>query len=103
MLGSEAFAALLRLHEAMGVTSWLAFIRESVEKASAAAQKGRAKVKLIIDKAGTPTSMCTRCLVLNVIDAISATALINISVDRGHTHSNGTTELWASGYLFHQA
>ena len=53
----------------------------------------KAKVKFSLNGRGPPTSMITRQVLLGVVDSVSSTALLHVSVDRGHRFSSGDSEV----------
>lgn len=58
-----------------------------------AAHQGRAKAKIRIYQSRGITSMVTRSLLLVALDGIAQNSQIAITVDRGHLHSDGCSEI----------
>ena len=89
----------------MVVGQRLAFLKQCIAdgiavhfSCSSRASQGRAKMKFLIDRSKAPTSAVTRSLLLSLVDAASADVLQKVSVDRGHKHSTGISEvaIWVS-------
>ena len=58
-----------------------------------AACRDRGKVKLVIDHDGAVTSPMTRTLLVDALDSIARRATHTTTVDRGHRHTSGTSEI----------
>ena len=58
-----------------------------------AAALDRGKAKLVIEHAGAPTSPMARALLIDTLDSLAWRASIVRTVDRGHKHSTGSSEI----------
>ena len=89
----------------MVVADRLAWVRKCIAEgmfvritASAGARHGRGKLKIHILQSTEPTSVMTRTLLWGILDAAAVVTMQNVSVDRGHMHSSGLSEvaIWVS-------
>ena len=89
----------------MVVLERIAYIHKKVHEGyvvhvavSSAAQHGRAKIKIIISGQDGCTSAITRATIGAVLGSIAELVKRNVAVDRGHKHSDGSTEvsIWVS-------
>ena len=58
-----------------------------------AATGGRGKAKIVIEHAGAPTSTMARVMLIEALDTIARRAALAVTVDRGHKHSMGSSEI----------
>ena len=84
----------------MVVAARLHWIRQQVAHGSpayisfgAAAESSRGKCKVIVDTVGAPTSAIARCLILDALSALERRAALASTMDRGHRHSGGKSEI----------
>ena len=89
----------------MVVAARIQWVREQLQQGAnatihvgAALDQSRAKIRIVIQYGGAPTSLTARSLLLSTLDSVSMSTARFVSVDRGHKHSTGVSEvgIWLS-------
>lgn len=89
----------------MVVAARLGWIRQQVAQGApafisfgAASDSTRSKCKVIVEPGGPATSACARLLLLDALSALDRRTSLSVTMDRGHKHSDGKSEIsfWLS-------